>query len=73
MRMTPRVAGFKSEDPAGLRLECMAGFVGIRKQVWHSCMTRDDISRRVAPGAIAKVMPNTAVAVVRNIMAKASA
>lgn len=30
MRMTPRVAGFKSEDPAGLRLECMAGFVGIR-------------------------------------------
>ena len=30
MRMTPRVAGFKSERPAGLRLECMAGFVGIR-------------------------------------------
>jgi len=30
MRMTPRVAGFKSEYPAGLRLECMAGFVGIR-------------------------------------------
>ncbi|KPH80871.1 hypothetical protein AE618_11250 [Bosea vaviloviae] len=28
--MTPRVAGFKSEYPAGLRLECMAGFVGIR-------------------------------------------
>ena len=32
MRMTPRVAGFKSEYPAGLRLECMAGFVGIRNR-----------------------------------------
>lgn len=30
MRMTPRVAGFRSEYQAGLRLEYMAGFVGIR-------------------------------------------
>jgi hypothetical protein len=31
MRTTPRVAGFKSEYPAGFELECMAGFIGIRK------------------------------------------
>jgi hypothetical protein len=31
MRMTPRVAGFRSEYPAGFILECMAGFVGTRK------------------------------------------
>ncbi|MEO7689740.1 MAG: dihydrofolate reductase family protein [Sphingomonas sp.] len=30
--MTPRVAGFKLEYPAGLRLECMAGLVGIRSE-----------------------------------------
>lgn len=30
MRTTPRVAGFRSESPAGFELECMAGFVGIR-------------------------------------------
>ncbi|MET4519768.1 hypothetical protein, partial [Bradyrhizobium sp. I1.7.5] len=30
MRTTPRVAGFRSEYPAGFELECMAGFVGIR-------------------------------------------
>lgn len=30
MRMTPRVAGFRSEYPTGFELECMAGFVGIR-------------------------------------------
>lgn len=30
MRMTPRVADFRSEYPAGFELECMAGFVGIR-------------------------------------------
>ena len=32
MRTTPRVAGFRSEYPAGFELECMAGFVGIRKR-----------------------------------------
>jgi len=31
MRLTPRVAGFRSEYPAGFKLECMAGFVGTRK------------------------------------------
>ena len=38
MRMTPRVAGFKSEYPAGLRLECMAGFVGIRNDNGEICV-----------------------------------
>ena len=28
--LTPRVAGFGSEYPAGFKLECMAGFVGTR-------------------------------------------
>ena len=32
MRLTPRVAGFRSEYPAGFKLECMAGFVGTRIQ-----------------------------------------
>ena len=32
MRTTPRVAGFRSEYPAGFELECMAGFVGIRNK-----------------------------------------
>jgi hypothetical protein len=32
MRTTPRVAGFRSEYPAGFELECMAGFVGIRNR-----------------------------------------
>jgi len=27
------MAGFKSERVAGFNLECMAGFIGIRKQV----------------------------------------
>jgi len=31
MRTTPRVAGFRSEYPTGFELECMAGFVGIRR------------------------------------------
>lgn len=35
MRTTPRVAGFRSEYPAGFELECMAGFVGIRRQITH--------------------------------------
>ena len=30
MRLTPRVAGYRSEYPAGFKLECMAGFVGTR-------------------------------------------
>jgi hypothetical protein len=30
--MTPRVAGFRLEYPAGFKSECMAGFVGIRNQ-----------------------------------------
>jgi len=30
MRLTPRVAGFRLEYPAGFELECMAGFVGTR-------------------------------------------
>jgi hypothetical protein len=30
MRLTPRVAGFRSEYPAGFELECMAGFVDTR-------------------------------------------
>ncbi len=33
MRLTPRVAGFRSEYPAGFKLECMAGFVGTRSQI----------------------------------------
>jgi hypothetical protein len=33
MRLTPRVAGFGSEYPAGFKLECMAGFVGTRTVV----------------------------------------
>jgi hypothetical protein len=32
MRLTPRVAGFRSEHPAGFKLECMAGFVGTRTE-----------------------------------------
>jgi len=32
MRLTPRVAGFRSEYPAGFKLECMAGFVGTRRR-----------------------------------------
>ena len=32
MRLTPRVAGFRSEYPAGFKLECMAGFVGTRNE-----------------------------------------
>jgi hypothetical protein len=32
MRLTPRVAGFPSEYPAGFKLECMAGFVGTRSE-----------------------------------------
>lgn len=46
MRMTPRVAGFKSEDPAGLRLECMAGFVGIRTLTMPEKKIRVMISSR---------------------------
>jgi len=34
MRLTPRVAGFRSEYPAGFKLECMAGFVGTRNDAW---------------------------------------
>jgi hypothetical protein len=34
MRLTPRVAGFRSEYPAGFKLECMAGFVGTRS-IWQ--------------------------------------
>src|ERR1700694_496775 len=30
MRLTPRVAGFRSEHPAGFKWECMAGFGGTR-------------------------------------------
>src|SRR5258705_1286917 len=33
MRLTPRVAGFRLEYPAGFELECMAGFVGTRSLV----------------------------------------
>ena len=33
MRLTPRVAGFRLEYPAGFKLECMAGFVGTRTQI----------------------------------------
>ena len=36
MRTTPRVAGFRSEYPAGFELECMAGFVGIRTRAIRS-------------------------------------
>jgi hypothetical protein len=32
MRLTPRVAGFRLEYPAGFELECMAGFVGTRNK-----------------------------------------
>jgi hypothetical protein len=35
MRLTPRVAGFRSEYPAGFKLECMAGFVGTRTMFDH--------------------------------------
>ena len=33
MRLTPRVAGFRLEYPAGFELECMAGFIGTRNQI----------------------------------------
>ncbi|WP_354264702.1 hypothetical protein [Bradyrhizobium sp. GM2.2] len=35
MRLTPRVAGFRSEYPAGFKLECMAGFVGTRTRAYQ--------------------------------------
>jgi len=35
MRLTPSVAGFRSEYPAGFKLECMAGFVGTRIGAWN--------------------------------------
>src|SRR5258708_5061448 len=46
MRLTPRVAGFRLEYPAGFELECMAGFVGTRMpqhaaliyiNLYHNC------------------------------------
>src|ERR1700737_3430388 len=39
MRLTPRVAGFRSEYPAGFKLECMGGFVGTRNELAqrHGC------------------------------------
>jgi hypothetical protein len=37
MRLTPRVAGFRSEYPAGFKLECMAGFVGTRINDLEGC------------------------------------
>jgi hypothetical protein len=37
MRLTPRVAGFRSEYPAGFKLECMAGFVGTRRKTDGHC------------------------------------
>jgi hypothetical protein len=40
MRTTPRVAGFRSEYPAGFELECMAGFVGIRIQAMDTLFMR---------------------------------
>jgi len=40
MRTTPRVAGFRSEYPAGFELECMAGFVGIRSWIaWKHALS----------------------------------
>ena len=44
MRTTPRVAGFRSEYPAGFELECMAGFVGIRSQVFRHGIRVSSIS-----------------------------
>ena len=43
MRLTPRVAGFRSEYPAGFKLECMAGFVGTRNQ---DCIGGDSCNGR---------------------------
>ena len=44
MRLTPRVAGFRLEYPAGFELECMAGFIGTRNQTLdfeqRSCQER---------------------------------
>ncbi|MGF6311929.1 hypothetical protein ABIB82_006014 [Bradyrhizobium sp. i1.8.4] len=40
MRTTPRVAGFRSEYPAGFELECMAGFVGIRSMTTERMRVR---------------------------------
>jgi hypothetical protein len=36
--LTPRVAGFRSEYPAGFKLECMAGFVGTRSLRGNAAM-----------------------------------
>jgi hypothetical protein len=41
MRLTPRVAGFRSEHPAGFKLECMAGFVGTRRETVYSCVVHN--------------------------------
>jgi hypothetical protein len=50
MRLTPRVAGFRSEYPAGFKLECMAGFVGTR-----ILSQRGDVSLEL-PGQITEVI-----------------
>ena len=47
MRTTPRVAGFRSESPAGFELECMAGFVGIRTK---GQMAQDDFMFNAVEG-----------------------
>jgi hypothetical protein len=49
MRLTPRVAGFRSEYPAGFKLECMAGFVGTRIPCDNAQRTEPWRRRRAAP------------------------
>ena len=52
MRLTPRVAGFRSEYPAGFKLECMAGFVGTRTREMYESelkgLRRNGTGRMVA-------------------------
>jgi len=43
------LAGFKSERVAGFRLECMAGFVGIRTATLLGCIKRVCQAARGAP------------------------
>jgi hypothetical protein len=61
MRLTPRVAGFRLEYPAGFELECMAGFVGTRTLngliklaiAKKGFKTMKSITRRLFSGGIA--------------------
>jgi hypothetical protein len=60
MRLTPRVAGFRSEYPAGFKLECMAGFVGTRSLHSRVQVGTHLHVRIIASGAVCSYPANTA-------------